>query len=262
MYKNRLRKKIWSKKRYYDLAGHGSLDIKHYGMKLLKRLALNSKSILDLGCGEGTRLYYLASNNQKAVGIDISKKAITIAQEKYPHLNFVQGNLESLPCKDNIFDLVYSAFVLEHVDKPEEVINESIRVTKNGGSLVFIAPNYGSPNRSSPVFVGSRILKLIKGFLKDYFSLFRKENRLIWNKVKPTTKKYFQDSDTTVEPYVRSLIDYLKERRLTISVWSTAWEEEFTNSKLVQRFFRRLGEIGMFPFNFWGPHLIVCAKKR
>ena len=160
--KERLRKEVWEKDSYYRFAQEGSFNISHPGMRILKNLSKRTEKILDLGCGEGTRLNYLVGKNKKGIGIDISRTAINLARKKYSNLKFVQADLEKIPLKNDSFDLAYSAFVLEHISDPDKVLNEGIRVIQKGGYFVLIAPNYGSPNRSSPPFRGSRLKKLIK----------------------------------------------------------------------------------------------------
>ena len=259
--KNDLKKKVWSKKDYYQKAHAGSLDTKHYGMVLLKEVSTNAESILDLGCGDGTRLNYLTNPKTEGTGVDVSDMAISFSKKTYPNLNFLNADLEKLPFQNNKFDLTYSAYVLEHLDNPEKVLNEAIRVTKQGGNIILIAPNYGSPNRSSPVFKGSRILKLISGFYKDLLHPVLKVERLGWNKVEPKIDSYEQDSDTTVEPYLGSLLLYLKQNNLRVKVWSSCWEEEMPNPKLFQKVIKFLAKLKIYPFIYWGPHIVVQLNK-
>jgi len=252
-------KQVWEKDEYYELAKKGSLDINHPAMKLLKKLAKPNIKILDLGCGEGTRLNYLCRNPKNCVGIDISSKAIELARKSYPNISFLNANLEKLPLKNETFDLVYSAFVLEHLEKPEKVIKEAIRVLKKGGHIVLVAPNYGSPNRASPPFKGNRPFKLLEGFFDD----FSNRPGLNWNNVTPiaTANKYAMDWDTTVEPYLRTLVSYVKSLGLKIETSSSGWSEEEKGAKIHQKFFRFLGEAGIYPFCYWGPHLLLSASK-
>ncbi len=254
--------KVWESRKYYEFAKKGSQERKHFGMRVLKILSKNSNKILDLGCGEGTRLAYLAKGKE-GVGVDISSTAITLARKSYPHLKFIKKDLTKLPFDDNSFDLVYSAFVLEHTSNPEEVVNEAVRVTKDKGFLVFIAPNYGAPNRASPPFKGSRILKFLKGVLYD-FNFLQMGKKLHWNKVEPIQEEnmYQPDYDTTCEPYIGSLAYFLERKGLSIKTISSCWEEELANAKLHQRVFRFLANLNLYPFVFWGPHLVVAAQKN
>jgi len=255
-------KQVWEKDEYYELAKKGSLDVRHPAMKLLKKLAKPNLKILDLGCGEGTRLNYLCRNPENCVGIDISSKAIELANKSYPKIAFLKANLEKLPLKNETFGLVYSAFVLEHLEKPEKVIKEAVRVLKKRGRLVLVAPNYGSPNRASPPYNGSRIGKFILGLVKDLV-LPLGAKKLSWKKVVPLADKtrYQMDWDTTVEPYLGSLVFYFKHLGMKVNFSSSCWEEEEAGAKIHQKFFRFLGEAGIYPFCYWGPHLLLLAVK-
>lgn len=254
---------IWESKEYYKKAQRGSSDLEHPGMKILKKLAVNATSVLDLGCGEGTRLHNLVTKGRKAIGIDISKTAIKLAKNKYPWLQFIRANLEELPSGDGSFDLVYSAYVLEHLRGPEKVLNEAFRVLKPKGLLVLIAPNYGAPNRAAPLQHGSRWIKLISGFLFDFVHPFADKQSLYWHKVTPmsVTSSYKMDHDATVEPYLLTLIYFLKRKGMTIKKYSSCWDQELPGANIMQKCLRMLGEIGIYPFNYWGPHLVVVAKK-
>lgn len=258
-YKKDLSKDVWSKDSYYKTAGEGSMEFDHPAMKKLLELSNNAKTILDMGCGEGTRLSKLVGQGQKGMGIDISEKAIFLAKKKYPNLDFRVGDLEKLPFSENEFDLVYSAFVFEHLDNPEKVLKEGIRVLKKGGRLLIAAPNFGAPNRASPPFKGNRFLKLILGFAMDFLP----GKRVSWNKVQPIADvdKYEIDWDATAEPYICSLIRYLKQIKMRVLYTSSLWEMEDKSAGIFQKIFGLLGRGGIYPFKYWGPHLLLIAEK-
>src|SRR5579871_6519508 len=99
------------------------------------------KYILDIGCGTGYRTYQLSKEkNAKAIGIDISKENISLAQKRYPHIQFKSVNAEDTKFKKNSFDEIYAIDVLEHVDNLDAVINEIYRILKNNGTLKIIVP--------------------------------------------------------------------------------------------------------------------------
>ena len=252
---------LWETEKYYQTAHRGSLDLAHPGMVELKRLARNSRRILDLGCGEGTRLFYL-SKGKAGVGIDSSKKAIILAEKKYKDHKFINGNIEQLPFENRSSDLVYSAFVLEHLKNPERVLKEAIRVTSKGGKICLIAPNFGAPNRASPPFKGSRLKKLLGKAYLDFFP-GRKSEKLGWDRVSPIVNKgYKPDYDTTIEPYLGSLMRFFENKGLSIKLYSSCWSQELTGAKLHQKIFKVLGEAGIYPFYLWGPHLLLVAQKK
>lgn len=241
-----------NQKEYYRIAHEASLDNTHPAILEIKKFATGSKRILDLGCGDGTRLGLLETSAEK-VGVDISDYAINKAVKKYSGVEFLKADIEKLPFEKESFDLVFSMFVLEHVQNPEKVLKEAIRVLKKGGILILAAPNFGSPNRRSPNSKEGKISKLIKGLsVSDSIGLS-------WKQVEPRKGKYFIDADTVVEPNMISLIKYLRNLGLTITQASSLWEiDEFS---LKQLLFRILSVLGVYPFIFWGPQIFVTAKK-
>ena len=258
------KKKVWEEEAYYKKAKKGSLEIDHPGMEVLKDLTSPSNYILDLGCGEGTRLNWLVGNSKKkGVGIDISTKAIGMGRKSYPKLMFFEGDLENLDFKDNSFDLVYSAYVLEHLTDAEKMIKEAIRVTKKGGHLVLIATNFGAPNRASPLFKGSRMSKLLNGFINDLRLAVYYDNGLNWRKIDGDVniKDFKPDCDTTLEPYIGTLIKFLKKENIEIEKELSCWDQELPGANVAQQFIGILGKLGLYPFWMWGPHLVVVGRK-
>jgi len=257
---------IWKSKEYYTKAKEGSMDYSHPGMKILQKYIDGKVSkILDIGCGEGTRLARLINKNitKKGYGIDISNTAILMAKKNYPYLKFLKSDIGNISFNNDTFDLCYSAYVLEHLENPERLLKEAKRLLKLNGVLVLIAPNYGSPNRSSPCYKSSRIKKLIFGYINDLLRIFSKTNKLDWNKVIPISskKKYEIDWDCQTEPYLGSLVNYLKKNNFNILEYSSCWGEESGRSSFVQKVSYLLSRINIFPFYYWGPHFVVVARK-
>ena len=112
------------------------------------------KKLLELGCGVGTMLVVARTKyNIDAYGIEPSEDEFSpfnliskelIKEHELPENIIVRGFAEHLPFEDESFDLIYSTNVLEHVQNPEKVLKESIRVLKKGGYLQFVIPNYFS----------------------------------------------------------------------------------------------------------------------
>lgn len=100
--------------------------------------------VLDLGCGNGFGTYKLSTKACGTVGIDISRKAIRSCHLEYgSERPFLAASGNYLPFKDDLFDLVVSFQVIEHI-QPNTVFNylkEIKRVLKSGGLLVASTPN-------------------------------------------------------------------------------------------------------------------------
>lgn len=261
--KNYLLKKVWTEKTdYYQKAKEASKDVlRHKGFKIINQYLNSCKSILDVGCGEGTKLFKLGNISAKKVGVDISSTAIKTAQKQYSQILFKKVDIEKLPFKDNSFDAVMSAFVLEHCTNPQLVLSEMIRVSSK--VIIIICPNFGAPNRHSPCFKNSKILKLFYSFIKQVipFNLGIET----WDRVDPLInkeQKHISDWDTVIEPELLSLINYYKRKTLIIKYWSSLWEEEVAYAHKSQKLFKKLSDWGIFPFIYWGPQILVIAQKN
>lgn len=245
----------WNQADYYLQAKNAS-ENDHPSLTYLKA-RYHGKTILEVACGEGTKLAHLEA--KKKAGLDISRLAIKQAQKKLDLA--VVGNAEKLPFKDQEFDAVLSFFSIEHFEHPEIVLGEMIRVVKRSGEIVILTPNFGAPNRSSPCFVGSRLTKLLRGFWSDIFGHSKDLN---WNHVTPLSIEhaYQSDFDTLVEPYLPTLIAYLESQGLEIIVSTSNWEIHQAGEGVIQQIIRFLGSRSMYPFRFWGPHAFVIARRK
>jgi SAM-dependent methyltransferase len=96
--------------------------------------------ILDLGCGRnGLHGDDLSCAPGAAVfGVDPDPDALA-GNGVISHR--VVGSGEELPFGAGTFDVVASAWVLEHLDHPGLVFSEVRRVLEAGGSFVFLTPN-------------------------------------------------------------------------------------------------------------------------
>jgi SAM-dependent methyltransferase len=102
----------------------------------------NVKKILDLGCGSGRHVVYLAKKKFEVYGIDIAEVGIKITKDwlKGENLkaNLKEGNIyEKLPYSSNFFDAVISTGVICHnnIKGIRKTIKELERVLKIGGFL-------------------------------------------------------------------------------------------------------------------------------
>ena len=99
-----------------------------------------TRRILDVGCGTGTMLTYLARFGA-AEGVDIDSEAI-----EYCHARGLtqvsQSTADSLPFANNTFELVTALDVVEHIDDDLGVLREMRRVLRPGGRLLLTVPAY------------------------------------------------------------------------------------------------------------------------
>ena len=93
--------------------------------------------VLEVGCGRGGGLYYLAKTNPDItfVGLDYSKQNISKARDKFsaPNLTYINGNSMDLPFEDETFDVVLNVESSHCYDKFEKFVTEVRRVLKPRG---------------------------------------------------------------------------------------------------------------------------------
>ena len=108
-----------------------------------KNFGLSKTSIiLDCGCGFGWKTLQMANEGLVTIGMDIKKDFKKIQKFKLktkPH--FIIASADSIPFKKDVFDLIYSSHVIEHVLNQKLMISELKRVIKPNGWLLLIVPN-------------------------------------------------------------------------------------------------------------------------
>ncbi|GIV98521.1 MAG: SAM-dependent methyltransferase [Herpetosiphonaceae bacterium] len=135
-------------------------------------------AILDIGCGHADFLEKVYIKSGLAFGIDPDKQAL-LKNVSIPYC--VVGFGGHIPFKDNTFDLVLAAWVLEHVDKPDDIAKEVYRVLKPGGKFIFLTTNIWNYNvwiiRAIPnAFHGLLVKKLYKRVEEDTYPVAYKFN--------------------------------------------------------------------------------------
>jgi SAM-dependent methyltransferase len=95
------------------------------------------KSLLDLGCGPGYVSAAAVERGAIPIGLDFSSEMVAIAGQKFPELEFREGDAQNLSFADSSFDRVLASFSLLHLAEPERACAEACRVLKPGGRFGF-----------------------------------------------------------------------------------------------------------------------------
>lgn len=111
-------------------------------VKLFKKKG--AKKVLDLGCGSGRHIVYLAKRGFEVYGIDIAPEGIKITKDwlrkEKLKANLKIGNIyKKLPYPNNFFDALISTQTLHHnrIGNIRKLIKEMERILKPGG-FIFI----------------------------------------------------------------------------------------------------------------------------
>lgn len=106
---------------------------------------------LEVGCGYGRLSGWISNHADASVAIDPDREAVEVARRMYPELEFVATGANTLPFRDDSFDLVVSWAVLQHVSPNaiERAADEVRRVLADGGTLVLCERTRGESGRVS-----------------------------------------------------------------------------------------------------------------
>lgn len=107
----------------------------------LEPVPQGSKRLLDVGCGNGAKLFEFAQRGYEVYGVDVSTDAIKVCQELLPRGHFIRGELRETSLPTAYFDYIRIDNVLEHVPNPREVVRECYRLLKERGQLLIYVPH-------------------------------------------------------------------------------------------------------------------------
>jgi ubiquinone/menaquinone biosynthesis C-methylase UbiE len=102
--------------------------------------------LLDVGTGSGRLINFPPP--PEVVGLDSSELELRWARERYwgdGSKHFVLGVADSLPFRDDTFDLVLGIRIIKFLEDPEAAVSEMADVLKPGGRLVIDISNKFSP---------------------------------------------------------------------------------------------------------------------
>jgi ubiquinone/menaquinone biosynthesis C-methylase UbiE len=117
---------------YDDLHGDERVYIRALEVSWPFIETLAPQSLLDVGCGTGRTLRWVAnvSPNVKLFGIDPSINLLERAKFSTPDATLKVGSGEHLEFPDRSIDLVAASAIMHYVDHPSTVISEMFRVAK------------------------------------------------------------------------------------------------------------------------------------
>ena len=204
-----------------ELVRGGNLWARTRIKNVLELAGLEGNKILDLGCGVGTFTVTYSKKGVDVVGVDFSKHALLLANYfvrtngNSKKVEFVCADVQCLPLRDECFDKVVSADLVEHLypNQFHRMMREVRRVLKRRGELNIYTPN--------PFHIFETLKKhnILKGS-RDHVDL----------KTMPTIVDVLEENGFVV------LKAYYKESYVPIFKWL---EKFLMRISWISRFFRR-----------------------
>jgi len=178
---------------------------------------LANKAVLDVGCGGGILSDSMARKGAQVTGIDLSTKALRVAQlhaleANTPGVSYREISAEALAIEQPAgFDVVTCMEMLEHVPDPASVVKACSDLVKPGGWVFFSTINR-NPKAFLFAIVGAEyLLQMLPKGTHEYAKLIRPSElaghcraaglELTQTKgleYNPLTRRYWLSQDTSV----------------------------------------------------------------
>lgn len=126
-------------------------------------------NILEVGCGTGRiRKHFPEKDALNYTGVEVSEEVIANNKMRWPNSKWFYKGVYDLDFPIESFDLVYSFYVLEHLVFPKTALEKMFALTKKGGFMVIICPDFVETKRLPSQYIGISFLRSAKEKLKKY----------------------------------------------------------------------------------------------
>jgi len=140
---------------------------------------LAGKAMVDVGCGGGILADSAARQGAKVLGIDLSTKALKVAQlhaleAETPNVSYREVSAEALAAEvPGSMDVVTCMEMLEHVPDPASVVEACARMVKPGGWVFFSTLNRNPMSFIQAIVGAEYVLNLLPKGTHEYAKMIR-----------------------------------------------------------------------------------------
>lgn len=140
----------------------------------------DGKSVLEVACGSGQGLGFLAARARRVVGADYTEDLLRMARAHYENrVPLVRVDAHKLPFKDQSFDVVILYEAIYYLSQPGDFLAECCRVLRPGGLLLVCTVNkewsgFNPSPLSTRYFAAGELRELLesKGFHVKLYGAF------------------------------------------------------------------------------------------
>ena len=161
-------------------------DINPLRLDYIDRLApLDSKQVIDVGCGGGLLTEGMAARGAQVIGIDMGKAPLSVARlhqhESGLEIDYQQTTAELIAAEQaGSFDTVTCMEMLEHVPDPAATITACAQLIRDDGR-VFLSTINRNPKAYLFAIVGAEyLLRLLPRGTHDYSKFIRPSEMEAW----------------------------------------------------------------------------------
>tara|TARA_B100000886_G_scaffold324111_1_gene268493 strand:+ start:1365 stop:2057 length:693 start_codon:yes stop_codon:yes gene_type:complete len=148
------------------------------------KVNLNSKKILDVGCGGGILAESLALKGAKVKGIDLADGPLEVAKirEQKRKLGITYEKIETskLIKKKEKFDVITCLEMLEHVPDPGKTVKECSELLNNNGDIFFSTINRNLKAFTLAILGAEYVLNILPKGTHDYEKLIKPSELLTY----------------------------------------------------------------------------------
>jgi SAM-dependent methyltransferase len=138
------------------------------------------KEVLEVACGAGQGLGYLARRAKRVVGGDYTDKLVQTARDYYKgRLEVNHMDAQHLPFEERSFDVVILYEAIYYLAEPERFLKEARRILRNEGTLIIATVNkdwseFNPSPYSTRYFSVPELEKMLResGFRAEFFGAF------------------------------------------------------------------------------------------
>lgn len=173
--------KIYAERNSLRLGGIGGYDVER-GEMFAGWVGMGKK-VLDIGCRDGMLTRHFAKGNE-LIGADVDSQALKLFEKNLNAKTYQIDLNNEWPFQKEEFDAIVASEVLEHLYKPEAVVENIYNSLKLGGIFIGTIPNaFSLANRfrlflarpqettlSDHTHVYHFSYKVLKKMLEKYFS--------------------------------------------------------------------------------------------
>lgn len=180
-------------------------------------VGLAGKRVLDVGCGGGILADAMARQGADVLGIDLSVKALRVAQlhaleAATPRVTYREVSTEDLAAEQpGSFDVVTCMEMLEHVPDPASIVQACSTLVKPGGWVFFSTLNRNPKSFLFAIVGAEYVLNLLPKGTHEYAKFIRPSELASYARAaglelqhtrgmeyNPLTRRYWLSDDTSV----------------------------------------------------------------